>query len=105
MYINSENITVLTERYKNAYTNLYSPLKLPYTTAFPDELKNSEVDSEGYIEWKFIKGTLGYEVYKQLEKSYKVMFPGSFMEWHKAFFFLDADASIIRLPVSNPQQP
>lgn len=68
-------------------------------------MKAGEEDENGWIEWKLLPGTFSSQLYHDLEKKYKVKYPESFINWHRSYFFMDADTSILRLPVSNPNQP
>jgi hypothetical protein len=97
-------MTDLTENFFRAYLSAFSRAVV-YTEAFPEEMKASEKDASGWIEWKPIKGTLLESDYHELEKSHGLLFPKSFISWHKLYYFLDGDCSIVRLPHSNPKQP
>lgn len=87
-----------------AYTDIF-PLKTLHTAYLPQSMLNLPVDEVGWVDWKIIDGTLNAEQYRKLESDYKVQFPYSFVEWHKAYFFLDGDCSLLRLPISNPLFP
>jgi hypothetical protein len=91
-------------RFLDAYLSVF-PNKTVYTEDFPNEMKASQRDSEGWIAWKPIKGTLQENDYTEVEKVFDILFPKSFINWHKAYFFLDGDCSIIKLPASNPMRP
>ena len=97
-------MTDLNQKFLSAYLAVF-PCKAVYTDSFPTEMKVSEKDQEGWIEWKPIKGTLHDSDYHELEKQFGVVFPKSFIDWHKAYYFLEADCSIIRLPASSPTRP
>jgi hypothetical protein len=97
-------MTDFNKKFLDAYLSVYSR-KTVYTDSFPSEMKASEKDNEGWIEWKPIEGTLQESDYQKLERKFGVLFPKSFINWHKAYYFLDADCSIIRLPKSNPIRP
>jgi hypothetical protein len=43
--------------------------------------------------------------YKKIEDQFNVRLPNSFIEWHKSYYLLDGDCSLLRLPFSNPLQP
>jgi len=86
--------------YLNAFGN-----RVVYTSIIPKEMMASAVDKEGWFEWKLLKGTLNDSDYIKIEDQFKIKFPKSFIEWHKAYFFLDGDCSLIRLPYSIPTQP
>lgn len=94
----------LNQKFLDAYLSIF-PSKIVYTDNFPLEMKAAEKDSDGWIEWKPLKGTLQDRDYHQLEKQFGVIFPKSFIDWHKSYFILDAECSIIRLPASYPTQP
>lgn len=68
-------------------------------------MMTSPPNNEGWFEWKPIAGTLQKSDYEALEKEFEVTFPPSFIEWHRAYYFLDADCSLVRLPHSNPLEP
>ena len=97
-------MTDFNQTFFEAYLRVF-PNKIVYTDNFPIEMKGSEKDEEGWIEWKPIRGTLEESSYHQIEKNLGALFPQSFINWHKSFFFLDGDCSILRLPYSNPSQP
>jgi len=97
-------MTDISKQFINAYFEVF-PNKTVWTESFPAAMKASEKDADGWIGWKPIRGTLTDAEYADLEKKYAVVFPKSFIAWHKSLFFLDADCSIIRLPASNPKQP
>lgn len=75
-----------------------------YVENTPQNMMNSDVDSEGWYKWKPVEGTLSYEDYNKVEKRFNVKFPKSFIEWHKKYFFLRGGCSIISLPPSYPTQ-
>lgn len=76
-----------------------------YTDSSPEGMSASPADSNGWTAGQLKKGTLSEEAYHAVEKQFNVQFPGSFIDWHRAYFFLSADCSLLRLPHSNPQQP
>lgn len=76
-----------------------------YTDKVPKEMVRSKIDESGWFEWGLMKGNLTVADYQVIEKDLDVKYPPSFVEWHKAYFFLDGDCSIIRLPESNPNEP
>nr|WP_315420846.1 hypothetical protein [uncultured Pedobacter sp.] len=80
-------------------------LKTVYTEKTPKEMMTSEIDTEGWFYWKPINGTFDTDKYTDIEKKFHVIFPKSFIEWHKLFFFLDGDCSLVRLPHSSPNEP
>jgi hypothetical protein len=71
----------------------------------PEEMILSEPDKDGWFSWKLIPGTLQVIDYKEVEHEFNIRFPDSFINWHKQYFFLDGDCSLLRLPKSNPEQP
>lgn len=79
--------------------------KVVYTPQFPDAMKASEVTADGWVSWKPLPGTLQRGDYETLMQRYGVVYPDSFIEWHRAFFFLDADCVLLRLPASSPTEP
>lgn len=97
-------MTNLSYKFFDAYFNAFSN-KTVYTDDVPQEMILTEEDEEGWFGWKLIKGTLLEEEYQKVEKEFNIKLPKSFVEWHKEYFFLDADTSILRLPTSNPNLP
>lgn len=97
-------MTELSNKFFDAYFNAFSN-KTVFTDDVPQEMILTEEDEEGWFGWKLIKGTLREEDYQKVEKEFNIKFPKSFVEWHKEYFFLDADTSILRLPTSNPNLP
>ena len=97
-------MTDLNQTFIDVYLKVF-PNKTVYRESIPEEMKASEKDNEGWIEWKPIKGTLQDSDYDEIGKSYGVLFPKSFINWHKSFFFFDGDCSILRLPYSSPTEP
>ena len=92
--------------YEQFYKTYWTPgMGSVYTDKIPKEMMLTSVDNDGYFEWKLLKGTLTVEDYKKVEEKFKIAFPNDFIEWHKQYFFLDGDCSIIRLPSSLPTQP
>jgi hypothetical protein len=76
-----------------------------YTEKVTKELMASDVNKDGWYEWKLLPGTLTAEDYKQLGAQYNVVFPDIFIEWHRRYYFADGDCSIVRLPRSFPNRP
>ncbi len=76
-----------------------------YTKDTPKEMMASPVDEEGWFTWKPIKGTWRLEDYRKVEERFNVVFPQSFIDFHKRYFFLDCDCVLVRLPYSNPNKP
>jgi hypothetical protein len=94
----------LIDKFFSAHITAFSN-KTVFTKDSPQEMMLSQEDLDGWFEWKLIKGTLLDNDYKKIEEKFKVKFPKSFIEWHKAYFFLCCDTSILRLPTSNPNLP
>lgn len=96
----------LAEEFINAY---WSPgVSNVYTKYTPREMMlypEKGADKEGWFKWKPIKGTLSFDDYRKLEKSFGFKYPKNFIEWHKEYLFMDGDCSFVRLPSSNPNQP
>ena len=97
-------MTDINQKFFTAYLSAF-PCKTVYTDSFPAEMQASEKDKEGWIEWKLLKGTLHESDYHNLEKKFGILFPKSFINWHRSSFFLDCDCSIMSLPSSNPARP
>lgn len=93
----------LTKEFFNAYW--HSGMKTVYLDKIPKEMLTGKVDDKGWVEWRPIQGRLRVDHYRQVEKNFSIKLPESFIEWHKAYFFLDGDCSIIRLPMSIPTEP
>lgn len=79
--------------------------KTVFTDTIPGAMMLSKENEDGWFEWKLINGTLGEEAYHEVETAFNIKLPKSFIEWHRQYFFLDADISILRLPASNPNLP
>ena len=94
----------LARQFLEAYIASFSD-RTVYTKNFPEEMKASEVDEEGWISWKPLKGNLEEQEYHKIEKAFNVLYPRSFIQWHQQYYFLDADCAILRLPISNPREP
>jgi hypothetical protein len=71
----------------------------------PKDMIASTISDSGWHNWKPINGTFTVVDYQKIETKYKVKFPESFIEWHKLYFFLDCDCSLVRLPHSFPNEP
>lgn len=80
-------------------------MKMVHTDKVPKEMMHSNIDEDGWYEWKLLPGTLTVEDYMKIESHYKVILPENFIEWHRRYFFEDGDCSIIRLPSSLPTRP
>lgn len=83
----------------------YVTLKTVYVQQSPKNMMASDIDEEGWYTWKPIKGTLSDIDYQEVEQRFGVVFPKSFIEWHKRFFFLQGFCRIIDFPISSPKQP
>lgn len=94
----------LNKNFFDAFLSIY-PASTVHTDDFPEALKAGEEDEDGWIEWKLLPGNFSTDLYHDLEKKYKVIFPESFINWHRSHFFMDAQTEILRLPHSNPEQP
>lgn len=94
----------LIHNFFNAYLIAF-PNKTVFTKDSPQEMMLSPKDKEGWFEWKPIKGTFLDSDYEKVEDEFKIRLPKSFVKWHKEYFFLEADTSILRLPTSNPNLP
>jgi hypothetical protein len=97
-------MTDFNQKFLNAYLSAF-PRKTVCTDSFPKEMQASEKDKEGWIEWKPMKGTLQERDYHQLEQRFGILFPKSFIDWHRSYHLLEVDCSIIRLPASSPARP
>jgi hypothetical protein len=94
----------LTKQFFEAYLAAF-PNRTVFTNDTPEEMMGGSVDEEGWFDWKILKGTLQETDYRKLELKYKIELPKSFIAWHKEYFFLNGDTSILRLPASNPKLP
>ncbi len=94
----------LTDNFFKAYKERYG-MRAVYVPAIPEEMMAGPVDEEGWFAWKPVPGTLTAKDYYSLESTYNIKLPASFIEWHRRYFFADADTSIMRLPLSLPTQP
>ncbi len=97
-------MTELINNFFDAHLAAFSN-KTVFTKDSPLEMMLSQKNTDGWFEWKLIKGTLLENDYKKIEDNFKIELPKSFIKWHKAFFFLNCDTSILRLPTSNPKLP
>ena len=91
-------------KFFEAFLNTFPPTSV-FTGDTPNEMMASKKDEEGWFEWRLIKGSFAEEDYEKVANDFGVKFPKSFVQWHKEYFFLDADISIVRLPASNPNLP
>ncbi|WP_343305775.1 hypothetical protein AAHN97_01295 [Chitinophaga niabensis] len=92
------------DQFFEAYLEAFPP-RTVYTGEIPQEIISSPVDNSGWFEWRLMKGTLPEDAYRKLEDQFSVQFPQSFIAWHRSYFFLDGDCSLLRLPHSNPARP
>lgn len=97
-------MSTISEQFLLAYLSAF-PRRTVFTAKTPREMMVSSVDDSGWFEWKPIPGNLPLSAYREIERAFNVKFPNSFIQWHKEFFFLDGDCSLIRLPESNPIEP
>lgn len=93
----------LTENFFQAYFNAFS--NIGRDPRVPREMLLSNIDEEGYYQWRLLDGTLQQEDYAELGHKFGVKFPGSFIEWHRTYYFIEGDCSILRLPFSSPAKP
>lgn len=93
-----------TSEFFNAYL-AYFGNRTVFTEDTPEEMMLTEPDTEGWFSWKLIPGALQTDDYREVEQKFNVKFPDSFIDWHKQYFFLDCDCSLLRLPESNPEKP
>lgn len=94
----------LNKDFFDAFLSIY-PNSTVNTDDFPEALKAGEEDEDGWIEWKLLPGNFSADLYHDLEKKYNVIFPESFINWHRSHFFMDAQTEILNLPYSNPDRP
>jgi hypothetical protein len=94
-------MTELINNFFTAFSTAFSNMTV-FTKDTPQEMMLSPKNSHGWYEWKLIRGTLLENDYNKIEEKFKVKFPKSFIEWHKKYFFLGCDTSILTLPTSNP---
>lgn len=97
-------MTNLASDFFNAYLAFFGD-RTVFTRDTPKDMMLSEVDREGWFSWKLIPGSLHESDYKEVEREFRVKLPQSFVNWHKQYFFLDCDCSLVRLPESNPNLP
>ena len=97
-------MTDINEQFMEAYIAAYSNRTVYYPN-FPIEMMASKVDSSGWLDWRPLKGTLTERDYRKMEEKFGVIFPKSFINWHKSFFFFGGDCSLLRLPTSTPTEP
>lgn len=98
-------MTGIVENFFNAFLQ-FSGMKAVYIEGRTSpEMMAGQVDEEGWYTWKLLKGDIDSKMYHEVEGKFGVKFPKSFIEWHKAYFFMDGDCSIVRLPYSEPTKP
>ncbi|MDT3405426.1 hypothetical protein [Mucilaginibacter terrae] len=96
---------------KNIITSFFSvfltqsPRLSVYTSDVPDAMMETTPDDNGWFKWRPLEGNIKLSTYQQFMQMYDVVLPKSFLEWHQAYYFLDGDCSIVRLPFSNPEKP
>jgi hypothetical protein len=94
-------MSTISEQFLSAHLSAFPP-RAVFTAKSSKEMMASAVDESGWFEWKPITGNLPVSAYREIERAFNIKFPRSFIEWHKEFFFLDGDCSILRLPASSP---
>lgn len=87
-----------------AYLRAFSN-KTVFTESTPNEMMLSETNKNGWFQWKLIPGIFKVENYKEIETEFQIQLPQSFINWHKEYFFLSCNCSILNLPHSNPNLP
>ena len=97
-------MTDLIQKFFDAYLSAFSNMTV-FTKDSPQEMMLSPKNKAGWFEWKLTKGTFVDKNYQKLEHEFGIKLPKSFVQWHKEYFFLDGDTSILRLPKSNPNLP
>lgn len=97
-------MTNLIDQFFVAYLEAFNSITV-FTNTTPKEMMASPVNKEGWFKWKTVTGTLQDADYKNIEDHFNIELPKSFIDWHKAYFFLGGDCSILRLPTSNPNEP
>lgn len=83
-----------------AYLAAFPP-RTVYTDDVPASLMASAEDEEGWFTWQLAPGTLPESAYHELAQAYGLQLPPSFTDWHRAYYFLDGDCGLLRLPISN----
>ena len=68
------------EQFFNAY--LTTDISSVYTEDVPREMMASEVNEDGWYEWKLIPGSLTNDDYKKVAAEFGTSLPVSFIEWH-----------------------
>jgi hypothetical protein len=81
----------------DAYINL-APPRIFTLDKFPD-LDSTQINQF------LLPGSLERADYKAVELEFRVHLPQSFIGWHRQYYFLDCDCSILRLPISDPRFP
>jgi hypothetical protein len=94
----------LIQKFFDAHMTAFSNTTV-FTKDSPEEMMLTQKKQNGWFEWNLIKGTITEKSYGEIENEFEVKFPKSFIQWHKEYFFLNADTSILRLPISNPNLP
>jgi len=82
----------------DAYFNLYPPRRVFTPENFPD-LDPAQAGLP------LLPGSLQQADYKAFELLFSIQLPQSFILWHKEYYFLDGDCSILSLPASDPRFP
>lgn len=89
----------------NAYFRCSSLSSVYIEAVTPKDMMASPVDEDGWYLWKPIKGTLVERDYYNLEQQFGIIFPKSFIKWHKQYFLLDCSCQLMGLPISSPTEP
>ena len=82
-----------------------SEMKSVYTDKVPKEMMQSDVNNNGWYEWRPIPGSLTIDDYKKVEAKFNVVFPDNFVQWHKKYFFVECSCLFVRFPPSLPTRP
>lgn len=90
----------------DAYVKCFGPLKTVVTPKTPRDMIVGSVDVEGWAEWQLRPCTQDVDsLFSQLEQECGSPFPASFKRWYGAYFTLDMDCSVVRLPPNPSNAP
>ena len=94
-------------RFFEAYERWLTPLATVRLPATPQEMIVRPVGhSPGWVEWKLMPCNVDLAgPFTALERQLGHSWPSSFKEWYGAFFTLDMDLSIVRLPENPSNAP
>ena len=67
-------MSTISEQFLSAF-----PRRTVFTTKTPKEMMVSSVDESGWFEWKPIPGNLPLSAYREIERTFNVKFPNSFI--------------------------